>query len=83
MDVLTDRQDIWANNGPSVLKKVNIKSCPNEQLRGIVNFPSQFSFEIICRPGLANTKVDCLSGNQVLLSDKGDVGQDSIRKVNI
>lgn len=65
------------------LEGLNIKSRPDEELGDIINFLSQFSFEIFYRPGSANSEADCLSRNPVLPSDESDLDCELIRTINV
>ncbi len=51
------------------LTHLNFKSRPDEELGDMATFLMQYDFEIIYRPGSANTEADCLSRNPVLPSD--------------
>jgi hypothetical protein len=64
------------------LERLNLKSRPDEELGDIMNYLSQFQFEVIYRPGSANAEADCLSRNPVLDSGNEDREKDPIRTVN-
>jgi transposase InsO family protein len=63
------------------LEKLNLKSRPDEELGDIMNYLSQFQFEVVYRPGSDNTEADCLSRNPVLESEDENL-EELIRTVN-
>lgn len=64
------------------LEKFNIKKSNDPELRQILNYLSQFDFEIIYNPGKNNLEADCLSRNPVLEEDSKEDEESIIKIVN-
>ena len=64
------------------MEKFNIKKCNDPELRQILNFLSQFDFEIIYNPGKNNLEADCLSRNPVLVEDSKEDEKSIIKILN-
>lgn len=69
---------IFSDHKP--LENFNIKKCNDPDLRQILNFISQFDFEIVYKPGRENLEADCLSRNPVL-EENDDGCEDSIIRI--
>lgn len=51
------------------LANLNLRSRPDEELGDIANFLLQYDFDVVYRPGSANSEADCRSRNPVLAPD--------------
>lgn len=77
--LIGQRFKIFTDHEP--LRNFNIKNCKDIELLHILNFISQFEFEIQYNPGINNTEADCLSRNPVL-SEENDNYKSQIKIVN-
>lgn len=58
---------VWTDHEP--LENFNVKNSKNSELLQVLNYISQFNFEIKYNPGKNNVEADCLSRNPVLEAD--------------
>jgi len=63
------------------LENLNIKKSNDMELVQILNYISQFDYEIVYNPGKDNIEADCLSRNPVLVSHE-DTDNDSVIKIS-
>jgi hypothetical protein len=63
------------------LRNFNIKNCKDTELLHILNYISQFTFDIEYNPGINNSEADCLSRNPVL-SENNNNKDSKIQIVN-
>ena len=64
------------------LEKFNIKNSEDTELRHILNYISQFDFEVKYNPGKDNVEADCLSRNPVLSESEDAYENSAIKIVN-
>ena len=64
------------------LENFNVGVRPDEELGDMVNFISQFDFDLVYRPGVLNQEADCLSRNPVL-EPEAMLSSEVIKTVNM